>query len=119
MSSPPAPFAAAWRGGSPNFAKTSTGSPAGMAAGGMPSSCLSSLHGRVEAELKSLLGIPEGAFIAATVTLGRPEGSHGPVRRLPLGELVFADAWGAAADWAVDPPGTRHTRGGPPKAEAD
>jgi nitroreductase len=79
---------------------------------------ITAFHGRVEAELKSLLGIPEGAFVAATVTLGRPEGSHGPVRRLPLGELVFADAWGAAADWAVDPPGTRHTRGGPPKAAA-
>ena len=26
-----------------------------------------------------------------------------------MGELVFADGWGNAAPWAVDPPGTRHT----------
>ena len=59
---------------------------------------------------------PAEAWIAATITLGRPEGSHGPVRRRPMGELVFEDRWGNAAPWAVDPPGTRHTSAGPPTA---
>ena len=70
-------------------------------------------HGLVEAELRELLGVPENVFIAATITLGRPAGRHGPVRRRPLSELVFANRWGEPAPWAVDPPGTRHTAAGP------
>jgi nitroreductase len=70
-------------------------------------------HGLVEAELRELLGVPENVFMAATITLGRPAGRHGPVRRRPLSELVFADRWGEPAPWAVDPPGTRHTAAGP------
>lgn len=70
----------------------------------------------VEPELRSLLGIPEHVFLAGTITLGRPEGHHGPVRRRPLAELVYSDAWELPPDWAVDPPGTRHTAAGPPRA---
>ena len=70
---------------------------------------LTGWHFGVEAELRSLLGVPDDAFMAATVTLGRPRGGHGPVRRRPLPELVFEEAWGRAPAWAVDPPGTRHT----------
>jgi nitroreductase len=70
---------------------------------------LTGFHAFVDAELKALLGIPEEVFIAASITLGRPEGSHGPVRRSPMSELVYGDTWGAPAPWAVDPPGTRHT----------
>jgi nitroreductase len=72
-------------------------------------------HGLVEDELRALLGVPQNVFMAATITLGRPAGHHGPVRRRPLSELVYADRWGETADWAVDPPGTRHTQAGPPK----
>jgi len=71
-------------------------------------------HAAVESELKELLAIPEGVWIAATITIGRPQGSHGPVRRRPLDELVYDDGWGSRADWAIDPPGTRHTAAGPP-----
>ena len=67
----------------------------------------------VEGELRSLLGIPDDVFLAATITLGRPRGAHGPVRRRPLAELVFADQWGGAPSWAIDPPGTQHTSAGP------
>jgi len=67
-----------------------------------------------ESELRTLLGIPEDVFVAATITLGRPRGHHGPVRRRPLDELVFLDEWGAPAPFAVDPPDTRHTAAGPP-----
>ena len=72
-------------------------------------------HGLVEDDLRALLGLPEGVAIAATIPLGRPEGSHGPVRRRPLGELVFEDHWEGPAPWAVDPPGTRFA-GSPPRA---
>ena len=66
-------------------------------------------HAGVDAELHELLDIPEEAWIAATITIGRPRGRHGPVRRRPMRELVFSDGWGLAAPWAIDPPGTRHT----------
>ena len=68
-------------------------------------------HGMVEPDLRTLLDIPDGAAIAATITLGRPAGHHGPVRRQPLGAFVFDDGWGLPAPWATDPPGTRHAAG--------
>lgn len=63
-------------------------------------------------QIRHALEIPDNAFIAATVTIGRPQGSHGPVRRRPLADLVFEDCWGVTPAWATDPPGTRFT-GGP------
>lgn len=74
-------------------------------------------HFAVEKELRALLGIPDAAFMAGTITIGKPAGRHGPVRRRPLAELVYEESWGAAPDWAVDPPGTRFTAAGPPKRE--
>ena len=68
-------------------------------------------HQLVVAELTQRLGIPDDVRIAATIPLGRPVGSHGPVRRLPLTDLVYENRWGAPATWAVDPPGTRYTGG--------
>jgi len=78
---------------------------------------ITGFHGPVDGELKSLLEIPEDVFIACTLTLGKPAGKHGPVRRRPLAELVFGDQWDAAPDWAQDPPGTRYTSAGPPKTD--
>jgi nitroreductase len=72
-------------------------------------------HQFVEADLKTELDIPDDVQIAATITLGRPAGNHGPVRRRPLGELVHEDRWEGPAPWAVDPIGTAHTRAGPPR----
>jgi nitroreductase len=77
---------------------------------------LTGFHALVEQQLRELLGIPTGAFIAGTITLGRPVGNHGSVRRRPLAELVFEDHWDMPASWAVDPPGTTHTTGGPPRS---
>lgn len=74
-------------------------------------------HAAVEDELRALLGIPEQVAIAATIPLGRPVGHHGPVRRRPLGELVYEDRWEAPAPWAVDPEGTRFTSAGPPRGQ--
>jgi nitroreductase len=76
---------------------------------------LTDWHLLVEGELRALLGIPDGVLVAATITLGRPAGHHGPVRRRPLREFVYEDEWGNPAVWAVDPPGTRHTSAGPPR----
>jgi nitroreductase len=77
---------------------------------------LTGWHYSVEAELRALLGVPEAVFLAATITIGKPAGHHGPVRRRPLPELVYGEAWEDAPDWAVDPPGTEHTAAGPPRA---
>jgi nitroreductase len=73
------------------------------------------MHYHVESELRSLLGIPDGVFVAGTITIGKPAGHQGPVRRRPISELVYGDEWGTAPGWAVDPPGSRHTAAGPPK----
>ena len=66
-------------------------------------------HSLVEQELRELLQIPAEAALSACVTLGRPAGRHGPVRRRPLSEVVFDGQWGEAAEWALDPPGTQFT----------
>jgi len=65
-------------------------------------------HRLVEDELAELLEIPDGVLVAATVTLGKPKGAHGPVRRRPLDRFVYDGVWGEVPDWAVDPPGTSH-----------
>jgi nitroreductase len=70
----------------------------------------------VDAELHELLGIPDEVFIAGTITLGKPAGRHGPVRRRPMAELVYAGGWGDSPAWAVDPPGTTFTSAGPPSS---
>ena len=60
-------------------------------------------HGMVEAELRELLCIPDGVALSACITLGRPAGRHGPVRRRPLADVVFDDEWGSTASWAAEP----------------
>jgi nitroreductase len=70
---------------------------------------LTQWHQAVEAELRVLLDIPDPVTSAACITLGRPAGSHGPVRRRPARELVFDDVWAAEATWATEPTGARHT----------
>ncbi len=72
-------------------------------------------HAFVEDELRSLLGIPDDVGLCATIPLGRPVGGHGPVRRRPVGELVYDDEWERSASWAADPSGTRFTSAGPPR----
>jgi nitroreductase len=73
-------------------------------------------HVGVETQLRELLGIPDGTFMAGTITVGKPAGRHGLVRRRPMAELVYEEGWGDAPGWAIDPPGTRFTAAGPPKA---
>jgi nitroreductase len=70
---------------------------------------ITGFHGFVEPQLRELLGIPEGTLIAASITLGKPAGHHGPVRRVPMEQVVFTDTWGESPSWAIDPPGTEFT----------
>jgi nitroreductase len=72
-------------------------------------------HSTVEAELRELLGIPDHINIMATIPIGRPLGNHGPVRRLPIGDVVYDGRWNVSATWVADPPGTRFA--GPPPAD--
>jgi nitroreductase len=76
---------------------------------------LTGLGNMAEPTLRTLLQVPDEALLMATITLGRPQGGHGPVRRRPLPELVFGEQWGQPPAWAVDPPGVRHTAAGPPR----
>ncbi len=78
--------------------------------------CFSVWHLGVEKQLKQLLGIPEPVSIALTITLGRPEGRHGPLRRRPVADLVYEGRWEQPAPWVRDPPGSRFSRSGPPTA---
>jgi nitroreductase len=57
-------------------------------------------HHGVEDELRQILGVPDDVALSACITLGRPAGRHGPVRRRPITDLTFDDRWGEAADWA-------------------
>ncbi len=56
-------------------------------------------HHGVETELREQLSIPDGVALSACITLGVPAGHHGPVKRKPIGEVTFDDAWGRSPDW--------------------
>ena len=77
------------------------------------------MHYPVESPLRELLHIPDEVFLAGTITLGRPAGRHGPVRRRPLSDLVYSERWEVAPAWAQDPSGTRYTSAGPPKTSPE
>lgn len=48
-----------------------------------------------EDKVKALLDIPKGWGTAAMIPLGYPVGKgHGPIKRLPVADLFFADKWG-------------------------
>jgi hypothetical protein len=70
-------------------------------------------HQGVDEELHKLLEIPDEVALSACITLGRPRGGHGPVRRRPLKDVVYDDTWGEMASWVDDPDGTRYASGGP------
>lgn len=61
-------------------------------------------HLEVEDDLRRILAIPDHVALSACITLGRPAGRHGPLRRKPLAEVTFDDRWGERAGWATDGP---------------
>ncbi|HYN33217.1 MAG TPA: nitroreductase family protein [Ilumatobacteraceae bacterium] len=56
-------------------------------------------HLGVEEELRELLEVPAHVALSACITLGVPEGHHGPVKRKPVAEVVYDDTWGQSATW--------------------
>ncbi len=67
-------------------------------------------HSDAEAALRDLLEIPDEVSILCSIPLGKPAGSHGPLRRRPMRDLVYDDGWGSEARWATDPPSSRFSR---------
>ena len=43
--------------------------------------------------LREAIGIPDDWLLAGHIVLGWPRGSHGPLRRRPLGDVVDLDQW--------------------------
>ena len=75
--------------------------------------------GTSKAALRKLLSIPEDVAISLTITLGRPEGNHGPLRRRPIRDMVYEDGWEQTVTWVDDPPESRLSRSeAPPKPKA-
>jgi nitroreductase len=57
---------------------------------------LTTLHKFHEAEVKALLGIPEGVETVALVPVGYPRGRYGPAKRRPSGEVTHSERWDAS-----------------------
>ncbi len=55
---------------------------------------LTTLHLTFEKEVEAALGLPENVHSYALLPIGYPLGRFGPVRRKPLGEIVYEDRWG-------------------------
>jgi nitroreductase len=54
--------------------------------------------------LREAVGVPAEWMLAGHVVVGWPRGKHGPLRRRPVGDVVFLDRWGApAADLLASP----------------
>ncbi|MEM7016892.1 MAG: nitroreductase family protein [Pseudomonadota bacterium] len=72
--------------------------------------CFSGWHMQIQDELKALLEIPQEVILSLTITVGKPEGNHGPLRRLPVQHLIYDDGWESPAQWVQDPPDARLSR---------
>ncbi len=55
---------------------------------------LTTLHRDHEADVKELLGIPEGVETMALIPVGWPRGKFGPGQRLPVEKVTYWDNWG-------------------------
>jgi nitroreductase len=53
-------------------------------------------HIRCEDEVKAVLGLPSDVSTYALMPIGYPQGKFGPLARRPVGEVAYADRWGAA-----------------------
>ena len=56
---------------------------------------LTTLICRREPEVREILGLPAEWAVHAMVPLGYPKGSHGPLTRMPLEQMVRYDTWSA------------------------
>jgi len=59
---------------------------------------LTTLHRAHEADVKELLGIPEGVETMALIPLGWPKGKFGVGPRRPVEQVSYWDKWGATQE---------------------
>ena len=59
--------------------------------------------------LREAVGVPDDWLLAGHVVVGWPRGSHGPVRRRPLGDVVNLDHWDAPATGLLGDEGAAKT----------
>jgi nitroreductase len=55
---------------------------------------LTTLHLQYEKEAEAALGLPPGVHSYALLPIGYPIGRFGPVRRVPVADVVFENRWG-------------------------
>jgi nitroreductase len=55
---------------------------------------LTTLYLNFEKEVEAALGLPPDVHSYALIPIGYPMGRFGPVRRVPLTDVVFGDKWG-------------------------
>jgi nitroreductase len=55
---------------------------------------LTTLYLSFEKEVEAALGLPSDVHSYALLPIGYPMGRFGPVRRIPLGEVIYEDRWG-------------------------
>jgi nitroreductase len=55
---------------------------------------LTTLYLNFEKEVEATLGLPADVHTYAIVPIGYPVGRFGPVRRIPLAEVVYENRWG-------------------------
>ena len=58
---------------------------------------LTTLYLQFEREAEAALGLSSGVHSYALLPIGYPMGRFGPVRRVPLADVVFEDRWGQAS----------------------
>jgi nitroreductase len=51
-------------------------------------------HILYEYEVREILGLPDDVFTFALMPLGFPRDKYGPLSRLPVSDVAFADRWG-------------------------
>jgi nitroreductase len=59
---------------------------------------LTTLHRAHEADVKELLGIPEGVDTMCLIPMGWPVGNFGSGARMPVEKVTYWDAWGTTAE---------------------
>jgi len=57
---------------------------------------LTTLYLQFEKEAEAALGLPPNVHSYALLPIGYPMGRFGPVRRIPLADVVYEDRWGQA-----------------------
>jgi nitroreductase len=55
---------------------------------------LTTLYLSFEKEVETALGLPADVHSYALLPIGYPMGRFGPVRRIPLADVVYEDRWG-------------------------